>query len=473
MAARRLVWVGYALILCGVVGAMLIAPAFLVDMRRALHEPSVLGVDERLTDVRVDQISWLAEQKGGRWGRYGWYLAPGEQGHLRLSLPGSERGNLKLRLWVFAAGPLRVLVVDSAASREIPAHELDGRIITIPTSGSAALILEASSELSHEQLILDRFAAGWFPENDHLPPLWRYAWPTALWLTGWGVIAIPGGSGGRRRLWFGSAVILLAVIAGVEQRWALFDIARALPVDSDVVGYIAYARSLEWFTPNHGFYSGSFVEREPGHVAAFNIWTRLWGDTVPAVRFYTLCLSVLLIFVAGAFIWRVSGAWVLGALAAWIMALSPAWIDESVRGLRLECMSVMLAAILSLWVWARGWLGAILLGVATGLTALVQSPALGIVLPVVWAGWLLNLLSERWRAFRVHPCQWTAPQLVLASMLAVLLYAPHLHGLYKVHGDPSWPSHGYARLNANLEFPDRLGTPGFPTPEEFPRNPDP
>src|SRR2546427_372927 len=132
-----------ALIVCGVVGAMLIAPAFLVDMRRALHEPSVLGVDERLTDVRVDQISWLAEQKGGRWGRYGWYLGPGEQGHLRLSLPGSKRGNLKLRLWVFAAGPTRGLVVDFAASREIPTHELDGHIITIPTSGSAAVVPQA------------------------------------------------------------------------------------------------------------------------------------------------------------------------------------------------------------------------------------------------------------------------------------------------------------------------------------------
>src|SRR5262249_23941622 len=151
-----------------------------------------------------------------------------------------------------------------------------------------------------------RFAAAWFPPNDNLPRLWGYAWTVALWLMGWGVIAIPGGSTGRRRLWFGSAVILVAVIVGVEQRWTLFDIARALPVDSDVVGYINYVRSLEWFTSDHAFYSGSFVEREPAHVAAFNLWTRLWGDTTPAVRFHTLCLSVLLIVVAAAFIWRLS-----------------------------------------------------------------------------------------------------------------------------------------------------------------------
>jgi hypothetical protein len=56
---------------------------------------------------------------------------------------------------------------------------------------------------------------------------------------------------------------------------------------------------------------------------------------------------------------------------------------------------------------------------------------------------------------------------VLASLVAVLMFSPHLYGLYKVHGDPSWPSYGYARWNANVEFQDRLGTAGFPSAEEF------
>lgn len=69
------------------------------------------------------------------------------------------------------------------------------------------------------------------------------------------------------------------------------------------------------------------------------------------------------------------------------------------------------------------------------------------------------------------PAQWRWPQLGLASALAVMLFLPHLYGLYKVHGDPSWPSYPYARWLANFEFPERLGTPGFPSVEEFARNP--
>src|SRR5262249_39003857 len=194
MRAGPRVWTGCTLIGFGAVVATLMAPSFFTEMRRALHEPYVLGLDERLTDVGADQISWLAEQKGGRWGRYGWYLGPGEQGRLRLRLPGLESGHLKLRLWVFAAGPLRVFVVDPAVRREILADELDGRMLTLSVAGPAEVILEATSELPHEQLILDRFAAAWFPPNDNLPRLWGYAWPVALWLMGWGVIAIPGGS---------------------------------------------------------------------------------------------------------------------------------------------------------------------------------------------------------------------------------------------------------------------------------------
>lgn len=36
------------------------------------------------------------------------------------------------------------------------------------------------------------------------------------------------------------------------------------------------------------------------------------------------------------------------------------------------------------------------------------------------------------------------------------MFSPYLYALYKVHEDPSWPSYGYARSNANTEFRDRL-----------------
>ena len=36
--------------------------------------------------------------------------------------------------------------------------------------------------------------------------------------------------------------------------------------------------------------------------------------------------------------------WFWGVLTSWIVAVSPAWIDEAVRGLRLESLSLLLLA---------------------------------------------------------------------------------------------------------------------------------
>jgi hypothetical protein len=71
----------------------------------------------------------------------------------------------------------------------------------------------------------------------------------------------------------------------------------------------------------------------------------------------------------------------------------------------------------------------------------------------------------------IIPKGYTLPKVVLAMSLSLALFIPHLYGLQKRHGDWRWPSYGYARWNANVEFPERLGTPGFPTQEEFNKSP--
>ena len=503
MRIERAPWIGWLLVCWGVFIAAVALPPFISELRRALHDPPSLGLDERLSSVQSAQASWLIEQKGGHWGRYGWYLAGGEEGLLRIRLPGSVPGRLKLRLWVYDAGPLTVHVqgAEPGSRYEIPGGHLDGRIISLPIAGPSELVLVASSHLSEEQLLMDRFSAVWFSDSDRLPALWPFALALALCLAGWGWIIVArsyglensphfhlspkgsehqlgkafqhGGAGGVRswQLWFGCVAILAAAAVGWAQRWELFDMTRGLPADPDVRAYIGYARSLDWFTQEHGFYSGTFNEREPLHVAGLNLWFRLWGDTFPAIMLYTVCLSTLLIAVSGVFLWALSGQWLLGVLASWIMALSPAWIDEAVRGLRLESMTFMFLAVLSVWQWARGWLGAVMLGVMTGLAALVQSPALGVIVPLIWLGWILNLWRKRQDYILLTPSHWRWEQLTLASVIAVMAFVPHFYGLYKVHGDPAWPSYGYARWNANWEFPDRHGTPGFPTTEELAANP--
>ena len=465
-------WIGWLLIGVSIALAMDIVPAFIAQSKLVFSQTQGNGVDARLTDVRPEKQAWLVEQNGGRWGRYGWYLAAGEQGSLRIELPGRHPGILKLRLWAFSPGHLSVSVKGPSSSEEVSVHTLDGRVLQVLVNGPTELAIVASSELSQEQLVLDRFAVDWFPSDSQLPSLWPFVGVITLGFGGCALwVQQHRNQSQDWSLWFGCAGILIAASIGFALRWTLFDIVRGLPADPDAVMYFSYAHSFKWFTQDHGFYSGNFMEREPLHVAALNLWFRLWGDNFPAMMLYTVCLSTLLVIASGLFIWCLTEQWLLGLFASWIVAVSPAWIDEAVRGLRLESLSLLLLAVLGTWIWGRGWRGAILLGILTGFMALVQSPALGIVLPLIWLGWLLNLWRERRGRVPLRPHQWRWSHLGLVSLLAVALFLPHLYGLYKVHGDPSWPSYGYARWNANMEFPDRIGTAGFPSAEELERDP--
>lgn len=462
---------GWLLVYCGALLAGFALFQFVPALKAALHEPAMAGVDERLTNIKADRTSWLIEGKGGRWGRYGWYLGSHEEGTLRIRLPVQESGTLQIRLWAYNAGALSANVIDRQRVYRMAARQLGGDVITLNIDGPSKLVVQASNESPEDQLILDRFAASWSDSRDHLPSFYPVMGALGVCLAGWGWLARTRNSPTAWRLWMGSTLIFLAVTAGWAQRWTLLEIARGLPADPDVVQYRLYAQSLQWFTPEHGFYSGTFAEREPAHIAAINLWSRLWGDTIPAIRWYSVAQSILLITVTGFFVWAVSGKWTLGTVAAWIMALNPAWIEESVRGLRIETEAALFLLVLSAWLWSRGWVGAVLLGVATGLLALLRAPMLGVVLPLAWLCWLLNIWREGKGGCLLRPSHWEWRQLSAASILAVMMFVPHLYGLYKVHGDSSWPSYGYARWNANVEFPERIGTEGFPSAEEFAKDP--
>ena len=456
---------------CGVILFLFAVFQFVSALQAALREPVIPGLDERLSNVRPDKAPWLKEVLGGRWGRYGWYLSPHEQGSLHIRLPVQQPGTLRLRLWAFPAGPLSVNISDGGITRHVSDEQLDGEVITLAVDCPCELIVQATNEMPEDQLILDRFAVWWSDSQDRLPSFYPLMGAVGLCLAGWGWLARQRNSPQIWRLWMGCTLILLAVTLGWSQRWTLLEIARGLPPEPDVIQYRVYAQSLQWFTFEHGFYSGSFAEREPVHVAAINLWSRLWGDTSSAIRWYSVVQSNLLIIVTGIFVWAVSGKWAFGTVTAWIMALSSAWSEESVRGLRVESETILFILVLAVWLWTRGWLGAVLLGMATGLLALLRAPMLSVVLPVVWLCWLINVWWKWKGSVGIHPHHWTCRQLGLASCLAAMIFSPHLYGLYKVHGDSSWPSYGYARWNANFEFPDRIGTQGFPSAEEFAKDP--
>ena len=455
-------------------GALLFALAllqFIPALQAALQHQDGGGVDERLTNISSDKAVWLTKHTAGYWGRYGWYLSAQQQGQLVIRLADNKPGMLRLRLWVYNAGALSVELLDGDVTHHIPHTLLHGDVIAIPVNGPCELVIHAANDMAQDQLVLDRFAAWRSDPEDRLPSIYPLMGSLALCLAGLSWLDQSKRFFGGWRVSFGALLIFLAVAVGWTQRWTLLEIARGLPPDLDVVQYRLYAQSLEWFTTDHGFYSGTFAEREPLHIAAINLWSRVWGDSTAAMRWYSLLLSNLLVAAVGVFIWSLSGKWVFGAAAAWIMALSPAWNEESIRGLRTESEVLLLLLGISVWLWMKGWKAAVVLGLVTGLASLLRLPLLGVALPLFWFYWLLNGWRQRQGSPLLHPLQWEWRQLALVSCLALVIFSPHLYGLYRVHGDPSWPSNGYARWNANFEFPERLGTEKFPTPEEFARNP--
>lgn len=464
--------VGWILLICGLVVIFISIPSVVVDLRKMLREPESLGFDEHLTDVNPKKAHWLTRWSGGRWGRYGWFLSKGESGEVHIKLPGSAPGTLKLRLWMFDPGQLSVSLVDESGERHIPTYLLNGRILSYRVSGSSSLRIIAVNQLEWEQLVLDRIAAVGCDEAEQLPTFWPIIVGMGVGLAGWGVILCQKATGDTWNRWLGCTLVLIAAAWGFHLRWELFEMARFLPTDSDVVAtYMPMARSFRWFSSETGFYSGAFGQREPLYLAILNTWFRLWGDSFPAIKWYSVCASMGLVVAMGLFIWKLSGLWWHGAIAAWVAAVNPALIDESVRGMRVETMSLLFLATVCAWVWGRGWHGAVVLGTNIGLISVLRTAAFSIFLPLVWLGWVCNWWCTKKRGVQLRPAQWTWMQLILVSFVALAIYGPYLYSIYRSYGDVSWPVNFQARWNANVEFPQRLGTPGFPSRAEFENNP--
>ena len=148
-------WIGRVLICSGILAAVIGLPQFVSQMRQALQASGAIGMDERLTDVQAERSLWLTEQDGGRWGRYGWYLAPHEEGLVRIRLPASEPGVLKMRIWVFSAGRTAARITGGTDLYEIPSAHLDGRMFEVNVNGPSELMLNATNETSEERLVLE------------------------------------------------------------------------------------------------------------------------------------------------------------------------------------------------------------------------------------------------------------------------------------------------------------------------------
>jgi len=447
--------------------------------RENLEKPqSTRSIDERFSSVSSSELPFI-DGYSGEWGRHGLTLKPGAEGYVRMRLDNVGGTEVLVRMWAYDYGACRVrwwnAGEDPASARVLSqSGSIVGRGFRLHgRSDVSAIILEVSGKncTSSRQVLFDRISVS----SSVCRPV--NGWITGCWI--WGAVCVVCWWAGAKKQWWappGGIVLwttgLAVVLIGVTLRLNLLSFLNGVPLDPDVRAYQKYAAHLRWLSADNGFYSASFGEREPLWIAVLQLW-QLWvGNGDLAVRLLTILLSSAVIALTGVFLWHWlrDGFWVVAGML--MVSLNPSLIEESCRALRSEMMTIGFITFLmvSLPIENRRF-HPVIAGTMVALWALLRGPALGIAFGLWGVLWLMTVISRRYNVRPWIPKGYNLLNVLLAVFISLSLFVPHLYGFHKRYGDWKWPSYGYARWNANMEFQDRLGTPGFPTREEFEKNP--
>lgn len=247
----------------------------------------------------------------------------------------------------------------------------------------------------------------------------------------------------KKLLFLYTIVVFGGVLRGIELR-KTFDI----PLKNDAAGYKMYAERMDFFSKENGFYSGNFGIREPFFILLGKLFLTLFGNKDSSMRILSFFFSLLLI----PLVYFVASSWFnerVGLLSALFCAFYPNFISSSVEALREEVyvffffLYLYFAYVKVFTPLKRG----IVLGIFGGILLLVRTESI----------WLIFIILSSLFIFRRK--QWGIPSFALSLSLSFCLFAPHLLGLWRVHGDPFYPGKMHIRSYANSEF---RGTPGFP-----------
>jgi hypothetical protein len=150
---------------------------------------------------------------------------------------------------------------------------------------------------------------------------------------------------------------------------------------------------------------------------------------------------------------------VVGLASGTLYALNRAQIMNSVAGLREDLVAVTLLLLFGgIFVGIRRHATPSrlrLVGIGSAGAALVLNRGDMLVLAALVVTCGAVAMGWHWR-------HWLAAIVVLA-----VLSGPMYVGYAFTHGDAFYPGTYGATVNRNLEFPERMGTPGFPSPEEY------
>jgi hypothetical protein len=271
----------------------------------------------------------------------------------------------------------------------------------------------------------------------------------------------------------------LYIARSFEEKAARFEGTRDLPLLKDL-----YASGFDGQTSlTTVFFAGGHNGREPLWSAAIALVAQVLGFSAFHTRLTSIAFAVGVASLACAVGWRRLNP-LIGVGAGLIVAASVPHIGNNVHGLREELVTVaILSAVfvltsprprivptLEIDQWRRlGWperwpIAGVTLPrwrVATASLAcagIILTRADMIVTVAILLGTLAIAYRWGWRT-----------SLPMGSTIVVLV-APMYLGYWFTHGDPFWPGTYGATVNRNLEFPDRMGTPGFPSAAEYAAN---
>ena len=231
------------------------------------------------------------------------------------------------------------------------------------------------------------------------------------------------------------------------------------------------------------FYLGGHNGREPLWPAVIHWFGYLFGLSAFHARLVSVICSCTVAFLT-ALIGSLRINILVGIISGLLIAINPPLIANAVKGLREElvtCFILVLVLVMSsgrVWrplasdfrEWFRvpigdrwpvagrtlEWWRIVLAGVAGAGVILVRADM--VVLVAMVGGTFTAMFRWGWRTW------------VPIAALALGFAAPMYVGYWATQGDPFWPGTYGASVNRNLEFPERMGTPGFPSAAEYAAN---
>jgi hypothetical protein len=233
-------------------------------------------------------------------------------------------------------------------------------------------------------------------------------------------------------------------------------------------------------SPTAVFYAGGHYLREPMWSAMIALVAQVLGFSAFHARLTSIAFAVGVALMACVIGWRRLNP-LIGITSGLIVAASAPHMSNNVHGLREELVTVaILGAILVLTSRRPVIVPSLAVGTWRRLAWVDRWPIAGIALP----GWRVALAALTCAAIILTRADMVVMVAVILGTLAIayrwgwrtwlpmigaifVLVAPMYLGYWFTHGDPFFPGTYGATVNRNLEFPDRMGTPGFPTAAEY------